>query len=303
MKHPLPGLLLIAVCCLSAREGAAQGRIIDMHIDAYTEKVFSTPVVDFRGNSGSSSAELHRRETFAEMDRYHIVKAMVSGSPEAVAEWVAGDSSHRIIRGIYMESPTDYGMDPGKFEALIKGGKIQVFGEVGAYYGGTTLGDPVWQPYLRLCEKYDIPVAVHTGGADPGRIDTVAPGAKPRLGDPLLVESVLVRYPRLRIYLIHSGERDYERVLRLMAHYPQLYSDLGLLLWGEPVHQQYATAFLKAAKAEGYLDRVMYSTDQMRWPSAIGKALRYFNHLPFLTQQDKEDILYNNAARFLRLGK
>jgi predicted TIM-barrel fold metal-dependent hydrolase len=88
-----------------------------------------------------------------------------------------------------------------------------------------------------------------------------------------------------------------------MAYYPQLYSDLGVLLWVEPLDQRYAVEFLKAAKAAGYLNRVMYGTDEMRWPVAIEKSLRFFNRLTFLTQQDKEDILYNNAARFLRLGK
>src|SRR5579859_5541249 len=302
MRQPLLFLLVITAGLLHGLECGAQTRIIDMHIHSYTEATFQTPALDFYGNSGSSSAELHRRQTFAEFDRYHIVKAMVCGSPESVDEWVAKDSSHRIIRGITMDSSTDNGMDSAKFEAMIKAGKIQVFGEVGAYYGGTTLNDPVWQPYLRLCQKYDIPVAVHTDGGEPGETYTATPKARLRLGDPFLIEDVLVHYPRLRIYLMHSGEQDYEHVLRLMAHYPQLYSDLGAILWVEPLDQRYATEFLKAAKQEGYLNRVMYGTDQMRWPQAIGKSLRFFGKLPFLTPQDKEDILYNNAARFLRLA-
>lgn len=326
MKHPFSGLVAAAghvvcrllaatagrVVCrllpaaagfLLAQDCAAQVRVIDMHIHAYTESRFRLPATDFYGNSGSSSAELHRRETFAEFEKCHIVKAMVCGPPEAVDAWVAADTSHRIIRGIYMDSSTDYGMDSVTFEALIKSGKVQVFGEIGAYYGGTTLSDPTWQPYLRICQRYDIPVAVHTGGGDPGGTYTSTPKARLRLGDPFLIEDVLIRYPRLRIYLMHSGEQDYEHALRLMAYYPQLYCDLGVLLWAEPLDQRYAVEFLKAAKAAGYLNRVMYGTDQMRWPKAIEKSLRYFDHLGFLTAQDKEDILYNNAAHFLRLGK
>lgn len=298
----MPNLLALAAI-LSAHAAPAQTRIIDMHIHAYIEVTFQTPAQDFYGNAGASSAELHRRETFAEFDRYHFAKAMVCGSPEAVDEWVAMDSSHRIIRGIYMDSSTNYGMDSVKFEALVKAGKIQVFGEIGAYYGGTTLSDPIWQPYLRICQRYDIPVAVHTGGGDLGGTYTSTPKARLRLGDPFLIEEVLIRYPKLRVYLMHSGEQDYEHALRLMAYYPQLYSDLGATLWVEPLDQRYAVEFLKAAKAAGYLNRVMYGTDQMRWPLAIGKSIRFLQRQTFLTQQDREDIFYNNAVRFLRLEK
>jgi uncharacterized protein len=102
---------------------------------------------------------------------------------------------------------------------------------------------------------------------------------------------------------MHSGENWYEHALRLMAYYPQLYSDLGAMLWVEPLDQRYAVAFLKAAKQAGYLNRVMYGTDQMRWSYSIEKSIRFLNSLRFLSRQDKEDIFYNNAARFLHLQK
>ncbi|MBO0952919.1 hypothetical protein [Fibrella forsythiae] len=66
-----------------------------------------------------------------------------------------------------MDDPADYDMDSARFEELIREKKIEVFGEIGAYYTGITLNAPGWQPYLRICEKYDIPVAVHVGGGPP----------------------------------------------------------------------------------------------------------------------------------------
>lgn len=73
------------------------------------------------------------------------------------------------------------------------------------------------------------------------------------------------------------------------------------MLWIEPLDQRYVRAFLKNAKQAGYLNRVMYGTDQMRWPYAIKKSIDFLNSLDFLTAKDKRDILYNNAAHFLRL--
>ena len=41
----------------------------------------------------------------------------------------------------------------------------------------------------------------------------------------------------------------------------------------------------------------------MVWPEVIGRAIDRIEGLPFLTDQQKRDILYNNAARFLRLSE
>lgn len=284
----------------------AQTKIIDMHIHSYSQSSFEgrEQPFDYFGKKGAASAEVHRVETFAAFNKWNIVKAMVSGDPQSVEEWATKDSNDRVIRGIFIVSPDDYGLDTVKFENMIKDKKIEVFGEIGAFYGGTTLSDSIWQPYLRICEKHDIPVAVHTGGGDPGGTYTWSPKARLKNGDPYLIEDVLVRYPKLRIYLMHNGgEEWHEHALRLMAYYPQLYTDIAVGLWVEPNTQRTVTEFLKNAKHADYLNRVMYGTDQMLWPYAIEKSIKFLNSLTFLSKKDKEDIFYNNAAKFLRLQK
>ena len=296
-------LLTLLQCFLFAQ---SQTKIIDMHIHSYSSKDFGVrePASDSYGKKGSANAEVHRIETFAAFKKWNIVKAMVSGNLESVDEWVAKDSNHRIIRGILIFSPDDYGMDSIKFEQLVKDKKIEVFGEIGAYYSGTTLSDSIWQPYLRICEKYDIPVAVHSGGGDPGGTHSWSPKARLKLGDPYLIEDVLVKYPKLRIYLMHNGGEDWhEHALRLMAYYPNLYTDIAVMLWVEPNAQRTVTAFLKNVQKAGYLNRVMFGSDQMVWPYAIEKSIKFLNSLTFLTNQDKEDIFYNNATKFLKLKK
>lgn len=274
-----------------------------MHIHSYTESYFSKwePATDFYGTKSSPNAEAHRQATFAAFKKLNIVKAVVSGNPESVENWSRNDSNKIVIRGILMYSPDDYGMDTIMFEQMVRNKKIEIFGEIAPYYVGKTLNDSSWQPYLRICEKYDIPVAIHSAGGDPGGTYSWAPKARLAVSDPFLIEDILVRYPKLRIYLMHSGESYYENALRLMAYYPQLYSDLGVLLWVEPMDQRYATMFLKAAKESGYLHKVMFGSDQMTWPYAIEKSIEFLNSLPFLTAQDKEDIFYNNAVKFLKL--
>ncbi|MEB2774190.1 amidohydrolase family protein [Algoriphagus sp. D3-2-R+10] len=297
-------LILLSLAVLSPLVGQSQTRIIDMHIHSYTESDFGEreAPTDHYGVKGSVNAEQHRIETFAAFEQFNIVKAMVSGNPESVKNWKEKDKDNRVIRGILNFLPNDHGMDIVKFEQMVKAGEIEIFGELGPYYSGTTLSDSIWQPYLKICEQYDIPVAVHTGGGDPLGNNSWAPKARLTLGDPYLIEDVLVKYPKLRLYMMHAGGEDWpEHAIRLMAYYPQLYTDVAVLLWVEPNTQRYVTDFLRNIKHAGYLDRVMFGSDQMIWPYAIEKSIDFLNSLDFLTEKDKEGIFYGNAARFLKL--
>jgi len=46
---------------------------------------------------------------------------------------------------------------------------------------------------------------------------------------------------------------------------------------------------------------VMFGSDQMVWPEAIEMAVRNIEAASYLTESQKDDIFYGNAARFLRL--
>ena len=52
----------------------------------------------------------------------------------------------------------------------------------------------------------------------------------------------------------------------------------------------------------GMEKRIMFGSDQMVWPQAIGEAIRSVEEALFLSENQKRDIFYNNAARFLRLS-
>ena len=46
----------------------------------------------------------------------------------------------------------------------------------------------------------------------------------------------------------------------------------------------------------------MFGSDQMVWPEVIGENIEMIEAAEFLSEEQKRDILYNNAARFLRLS-
>ena len=87
----------------------------------------------------------------------------------------------------------------------------------------------------------------------------------------------------------------------MMYQYPQLYADLSTITWVIPRSAFYD--YLKALVRAGLGKRLMFGSDQMRWPEVIGKGIEAIEEAEFLSKEQKRDILYNNAARFLRLDQ
>ncbi len=267
--------------------------IIDMHLHDYTEKTyFVAPAAD--GVMSPPTLADFRKEVAAALKKHNVVKAVVS---TIGGENKLDDEGVRIPGYFTNKAPKD----TIEFKNLIETGKLKVFGEIGANYVGLTLSDPQFEPYLAICERYDIPVAVHTGGGPMDVTYRCCPDFRLRLGDPLTLENVLAQYPKLRIYMMHAGEVFYENALRMMLQYSQLYADLGVILWVHEQPMDYAESFLKKAKQYGLLDRVMFGSDQMVWPHAIEKSIEKLQSYEFLTEGDKRKILYDNAVRFLKL--
>jgi hypothetical protein len=53
----------------------------------------------------------------------------------------------------------------------------------------------------------------------------------------------------------------------------------------------------------GFENRIMFGSDEMVWPDAVSAAIDTIQDDPALTSGQKRDILYNNAARFLRIER
>jgi hypothetical protein len=53
----------------------------------------------------------------------------------------------------------------------------------------------------------------------------------------------------------------------------------------------------------GFQKRIMFGSDQMIWPETIRIAIETVEDAEFLSSEQKRDIFYNNAARFLKLSE
>lgn len=85
-----------------------------------------------------------------------------------------------------------------------------------------------------------------------------------------------------------------------MYRYPNVYVDYSTIVWLAPEKTVYK--YLKGLIDNGLGKRIMYGSDQMEWPEAIGIGIERIQNAGFLTDEQKRDIFYNNAARFLKLS-
>ena len=235
------------------------------------------------------------RDTLSVMDRLNIF-GVVSGTPERVAAWHKA-RPERVIQGLVLN--IEPSTTPASVAALHASGALDVLGEVTTQYQGIAPYDPRLEPFWALAEKLDIPVQIHVGTGPPGVIYMGAGGYRARMHSALTMEEVLVKHPHLRVYLSHAGYPMIDDLLALMYAHPQVYVDIGVIVYTQPRPAFYG--YLQKIEEAGFGKRVMFGSDQMVWPGVIERAVNVINDAPFLSAGDKRDILYNNAVRFLRL--
>jgi len=320
-------LVLVLALLLVALDAHAQQRlpIIDMHLHAYTadgngppplglcvpilpyvppldpnREVFSAvakdpPCPDPIWSPMTDEAVME--ETIAILERRNII-GVLSGPPERVLRWSEA-APGRFIPSVEFQLGRD---EPSlaSLRRLFEDGPFAVLGEVSNQYAGVAPDDERMEPYWALAEELDIPVAIHMGEGPPGAAYLI-PTYRARLTSPYLLEEVLIRHPRLRVSVMHYGSPLINEMVAMLGAYPQLYVDIGGIQWFYP--RAYFYKQLRELIDAGFGKRVMFGSDQMNWPEVIEPAIAVIDEAPFLSEEQKRDIFYNNAARFLRLSE
>ena len=233
------------------------------------------------------------RETLAALERRNVI-AVVSG--EHARRWVDA-APQRLIPGLAFQIGRD-SISPDSLRRLFEDGRYAVLGEVTNQYVGIGPSDSVFEPYLAVAEELDVPVGIHIGTGPPGA-PYLAPRYRARLHSALTLEEALLRHPDLRVYVMHAGWPMLDDLLAVLWAHPQVYVEVGVIVWALPRAEFYR--YLRRIVEAGFGERVMFGSDQMNWPGVIERSIAIIEEAPFLTETQKRDILYNNAARFLRL--
>lgn len=272
------------------------GPIIDMHIHAFNEDhpmfgMTHPPTLRGKTYKGVNSAMEQKEKTLEKFRQYNIVKAVVTNGQI----WNDKDEETILIGRVDKEIDT--------LKNQFEKNELQIIAEMSPFYSGIQANDPSIMPYLELAQEIDIPVGFHIfpGGPNYGihLMPKMLSGMRAKNANPLQLEDALIRFPNLRLYIMHGGWPYIDDVKALMYMHPNVYVDIAVLNWLLP--QDEFENYIKALITAGFGNRILFGTDQMVWPETIDDAIESVNAAEFLTLEQKEDIFYDNAAEFLRL--
>ena len=288
--------------------------IIDVHLHSYADSGWETVPMAATTNflsaeelksSSPTSAAAHRAATIAALKRAGVTLGLVSfdtpARPFAEEQRTADawrSAGGALIRAGISDHALVAGTPPETLAADLRGGRFGQLSEIGLQYHGLTPDDPKLEPYWALAEAMDVPVGIHMGAGPP---DSRAqwPHFRMRFGNPLGLEEVLVRHPKLRLWFQHGGWPYLAETKAILEQYPNVYLDVSAIDWVLPPAE--FQSHLKALVTAGFADRLMYGSDQMLWPQAIPKSIAAINACAFLTTAQKKAIFHDNAVRFFRL--
>jgi len=279
---------------------AYDGPVIDMHLHAW-------PL----GEDGPPTApknQVAMLETLQQLDKFNIVLAATSGPEEFLTEWSAEDTDRLLLGPVF---PCIKGLNPtwyqyecfaagGDFpdlswlEEKYSSGEYGLMGELYNQYAGIPYDDSRMTPYYALAERLGIPVAIHTHSAPPLTAHRCCPAFRIRNGNPLLVEDVLARFPKLKVQIMHANPLVYPEVLDLLIQYPKVYVDISPWEWALP--QEKFNRLLYMYKEQGLLGRIMYGSDGHDYAESFAA----YEAADFLTERELAGIFCGNAQRFLR---
>src|SRR4030042_738970 len=276
--------------------------IIDVHLHAFRLWDWVTPGEDdcvifsqpfstsLSGIRAANNTEELQKATFEALDRNNIVKAVASG--ELSVEYRRSQPD-RILASPFLNDTRESG---SSLRAAIQSGQYQALAEIAPQYSGYAPDNPELEPYYSLAEEMDIPLGIHVGLAPSGAAYNIAPKYRMRHGNALLLEDVLVRHPKLRLYVMHAAWPFLDSMIALLYTFPQVYTDISVINWYLPRKEFYL--YFKRLVEAGFSKRILFGSDQMWFPEAIGRAVKIVEDAPFLSSRERRDIMYENAVKF-----
>jgi predicted TIM-barrel fold metal-dependent hydrolase len=251
----------------------------------------------------AKTPDTYEKEVLAEMERLNVI-AVTMGDEKTVNQWNT-DAPGRVIRGTGFDATALSGpkkdAELKRLREAFSHGGFKVMGEIGLQYQGMSPSDPSVDEYFALAEELDVVVGIHMGTGGSGRANLGMQKFRGSMGNPLLLEELLAKHPKLRLWIMHAGYPMIDNLLTLLQANSHVYVDVAGLIWSYPILE--VNRYIQRIVEAGFEDRVMFGTDQLLWPNLMSQSIDIIDHADYLTPEQKRDILYNNAARFLRLDQ
>ena len=231
----------------------------------------------------------------ATMNRLNIT-IVAMGDPQILRNWQK-EAPGRVIPAIGISSSKD--MSVVAFTDSLSSGFYKIMAEVAPQYQGMSPSDTSLDAYFAAAEKLNIPVGIHMGTGGNGMANITQPKYRASMGNPLLLEDLLARHPKLKVWVMHAGYPMIDNMIALMGANAYVYVDVAGMIWSYPLAE--VNRYIKRLVQAGFEKRIMYGTDLMVWPKLLETSLGVIMNANYLSDDQKRDILFNNAVRFFRL--
>lgn len=236
-------------------------------------------------------------------DQNNIVLALGGGPMKYAKLWQQLDKRHRSGPRLpcnplrEQDEPCESELPNLKeLDSLFKNGTFKYLGETSFNSMGIHPADERFNPYWELAEKYQIPIGFHADAGPFKRNMEETPNWNEAYGNPSLLLPVLEKYPKLKIYLMHYPGRYFNECIEVMKKYEQIYCEITAVSMFAPKERWEPR--VKKLYDEGLGDRLMFGSDYV---GTIRKNIEIIYNLDWLSDEQKRDVYYNNAAKFLNL--
>ncbi|MDR0469844.1 MAG: amidohydrolase [Peptococcaceae bacterium] len=166
-----------------------------------------------------------------------------------------------------------------------------------AGYSRYDLTDPGYMPYYELAERFDKPVAVHTGV-------TANANALLKYSHPMQIDEIAVTFPKVQFVMCHFGNPWLMDAAAVLEKNDNVSADVSGLLVGKIDVDGYLQAqkgYVEQLKTwiayTEHYEKFMYGTD---WPlSGMPEYIRLFKHI--IPEEYQDIFFYENARRIYKL--
>lgn len=322
MKKLLLSFLPLALLMSASTELFAQGKkhlpIIDVHVHAMNVRaggsdlcpwfLSNMPGGDPHETAPSfmqeacadplpvvNSTQEYEQALFDEAERLNVTY-VISGDAGMIHR-LKNKMPKRIIPSLSISNAKQY--TPKAFRDSLETGFYKVMGEVAPQYQGMSPSDLSLDEYFAIAEELQIPVGIHMGTGGNGTINITNPKYRASLGRPFLLEDMLAKHPKLKIWVMHAGYPLIDEMVALMGANAYVYVDIAGFIWSYPKAEVHA--YIKRLVQAGFGKRILYGTDLMMWPGLLKTSVGLVENADYLSHDQKRDILFNNAVRFFKL--
>ncbi len=170
--------------------------------------------------------------------------------------------------------------------------------KVGPIYQDVHPADRRFVRLMKRAEELEVPVMIHQGA-------TFCANVSLELANPVSLQPIALRCPRLRTVIAHMGHPWIAETLVLIRKNRNFYSDISALYYRP---WQFYNALVMAMEY-GVLDRLLFGTDYpFTTPISTMEALRRVNsmvegtNLPRIPEGRIEDLIYRDSLSLLGLA-